>query len=148
MWLAAGLLAAITLIAAPAIAQDGIRVQAVDLPAEGGNRTIKGRIKGHDSVDHVVRVANGRTLSVDLAATHGQTYFNILPPGSTGEAIFIELDGSFHSRQCAENPTLNPCIFEYVYFARPDSIIDGASVYGTRLRMGEYLAEVNLGFTD
>ena len=58
-----------------------------------------------------------------------------------GEAIFFDLDGAFHSRQCAANPTLNPCVFEYVYFARPDSIIDGASVYATRLRMGEYLAE-------
>jgi hypothetical protein len=89
MRLAAGLLAAITLIASPAVAQDGIRVQAIDLPTEGGNRTITGRIKGHDSVDHVVRVANGRALSVDLAASHGQAYFNVLPPGSTGEAIFI-----------------------------------------------------------
>ena len=58
-----------------------------------------------------------------------------------GEAVFFDLDGNFHSRQCAQNPSLNPCIFEYVYFARPDSIIDGASVYATRLRMGEYLAE-------
>ncbi|MCL4745388.1 MAG: amidophosphoribosyltransferase [Burkholderiaceae bacterium] len=58
-----------------------------------------------------------------------------------GEAVFFDLDGNFHSRQCAQNPSLNPCVFEYVYFARPDSIIDGASVYATRLRMGEYLAE-------
>ena len=58
-----------------------------------------------------------------------------------GEAVFIDMDGQFHAQQCAEAPTLNPCIFEYVYFARPDSIIDGVSVYGSRLRMGEYLAE-------
>lgn len=58
-----------------------------------------------------------------------------------GEAIFIELDGSFHSHQCAEHPVLNPCAFEFVYFARPDSIIDGASVYATRLKMGEFLAD-------
>ena len=58
-----------------------------------------------------------------------------------GEAVFIHLDGSFHARQCAENTVLAPCIFEYVYFARPDSVIDGASIYGTRLKMGEYLAE-------
>ena len=58
-----------------------------------------------------------------------------------GEAVFIHLDASFHSRQCAENTVLAPCIFEYVYFARPDSVIDGASIYGTRLKMGEYLAE-------
>jgi amidophosphoribosyltransferase len=58
-----------------------------------------------------------------------------------GEAILITLDGHFYAHQCAESPSLNPCIFEYVYFARPDSVMDGTSVYETRLRMGEYLAE-------
>jgi amidophosphoribosyltransferase len=58
-----------------------------------------------------------------------------------GEAIFIDVDGKMYNEQCAENPSLNPCAFEYVYLARPDSIIDGASVYLTRLKMGEYLAE-------
>ncbi|NVM77788.1 amidophosphoribosyltransferase [Duganella sp. SG902] len=58
-----------------------------------------------------------------------------------GEAVFIDADKQLHARQCADNPTLNPCVFEYVYLARPDSVIDGASVYATRLKMGEYLAE-------
>jgi amidophosphoribosyltransferase len=58
-----------------------------------------------------------------------------------GEAIFIDQDGNFHSRQCVPNATLNPCIFEFVYLARPDSVIDGISVYETRLRMGESLAD-------
>ena len=58
-----------------------------------------------------------------------------------GEAVFIDNDGNFFERQCAENPSLNPCAFEFVYLARPDSVIDGASVYATRLRMGEYLAD-------
>jgi amidophosphoribosyltransferase len=58
-----------------------------------------------------------------------------------GEAIFIDLDGNMYSEQCAENPSLNPCAFEFVYLARPDSILDGASVYLTRLKMGQYLAE-------
>ena len=58
-----------------------------------------------------------------------------------GEAIFIDEDGHFYSQQCALSPTLNPCIFEYVYLARPDSVIDGISVYETRLRMGESLAD-------
>jgi amidophosphoribosyltransferase len=58
-----------------------------------------------------------------------------------GEAVFIDLGGNLHSQQCAESPVLSPCVFEYVYFARPDSIVDGASVYDARLRMGEYLAE-------
>jgi len=58
-----------------------------------------------------------------------------------GEAIFIDFNGNFHSQQCAENPVLNPCIFEFVYLARPDSVIDGISVYETRLNMGESLAD-------
>jgi amidophosphoribosyltransferase len=58
-----------------------------------------------------------------------------------GEAIFIDLDGNFYSQLCADDASLNPCIFEYVYFARPDSVIEGVSVYGSRLRMGEHLAE-------
>ena len=58
-----------------------------------------------------------------------------------GEAIFIDNDKQLHTRQCADNPSLNPCVFEFVYLARPDSVIDGASVYSTRLKMGEYLAQ-------
>ena len=58
-----------------------------------------------------------------------------------GEAIFIDADKKLHARQCADNPQLNPCVFEFVYLARPDSVIDGASVYATRLKMGEYLAD-------
>ncbi len=67
--------------------------------------------------------------------------FNFLRDIQPGEAVFIDLDGKFHSQQCAEHPALNPCIFEYVYFARPDSVMDGVSVYATRLYMGEFLAE-------
>src|SRR3954470_154157 len=67
--------------------------------------------------------------------------FRFLRDVIPGEAIFIDMDGKLYNQQCAENPTLNPCAFEYVYLARPDSIMDGASVYATRLKMGEYLAE-------
>ena len=67
--------------------------------------------------------------------------FELVRDVGPGEAIFIDLDGNFYSRQCAPNASLNPCIFEFVYLARPDSVIDGISVYETRLRMGESLAD-------
>jgi amidophosphoribosyltransferase len=57
-----------------------------------------------------------------------------------GEAVLIGLDGSLHHRQCAPVRGHAPCIFEYVYLARPDSMIEDVSVYKARLRMGEYLA--------
>jgi len=58
-----------------------------------------------------------------------------------GEAIFISNQGEFFSRQCSDNPKLFPCSFEYVYLARPDSIMNGISVYKARLKMGDFLAE-------
>ena len=58
-----------------------------------------------------------------------------------GEAIFITLDGKLHSRSCAEHPELAPCLFEYVYFARPDSVMNGVSIYQARANMGVSLAE-------
>jgi amidophosphoribosyltransferase len=67
--------------------------------------------------------------------------FTLMRDVEPGEAVFIDMDGNFFSRQCAENPRLTPCIFEYVYLARPDSLIDGVSVYQTRLDMGARLAE-------
>ena len=58
-----------------------------------------------------------------------------------GECVIITLEGEVHAKVCAQNTVLNPCVFEYVYFARPDSVIDGVSVYDARLKMGESLAE-------
>ena len=59
-----------------------------------------------------------------------------------GEAVYIDKKGNFFSQQCAEAPQKTPCIFEYVYFSRPDSNIDEISVYKARMRMGSKLAEL------
>ncbi|MCF6254594.1 MAG: class II glutamine amidotransferase, partial [Thiomicrorhabdus sp.] len=76
--------------------------------------------------ESVVFTGLGFTLEKDLAP---------------GEAVVITESGEISYQQCAENPTLSPCIFEFVYFARPDSMIDNISVYKSRLRMGEKLAD-------
>lgn len=67
--------------------------------------------------------------------------FTLVRDIAPGEAVYIETDGTLYTEQCSEKPHLYPCIFEHVYFARPDSIIDKVSVYKARLRMGETLAE-------
>jgi amidophosphoribosyltransferase len=67
--------------------------------------------------------------------------FKLIRDLAPGEAIYIDLDGNVHTRQCADNPTYSPCIFEHVYFARPDSILDDVFVHKARMRMGEYLGQ-------
>jgi len=67
--------------------------------------------------------------------------FKLLRDLAPGEAVWIDTEGHFHSRQCAARTVDAPCIFEYVYLARPDSIMSGVSVYEARLKMGEFLAE-------
>jgi amidophosphoribosyltransferase len=67
--------------------------------------------------------------------------FELMRDLEPGEAVVIDNSPAIHTRQCAENPVYSPCIFEYVYLARPDSIIDDVSVYKARLRMGERLAD-------
>ena len=67
--------------------------------------------------------------------------FQVVRDIEPGEAIFIDLNHQLHSQQCAQQPIYAPCIFEYVYLARPDTVIDDVSVYEARLKMGEALAE-------
>ncbi|MCU7555923.1 amidophosphoribosyltransferase [Alteromonas sp. ASW11-19] len=75
--------------------------------------------------------------SVALDAV-GFTFIRDVAPG---EAIYITEAGELHTQQCAPNPTTSPCIFEFVYFARPDTFIDGISVYASRVNMGRKLGE-------
>ncbi|OIP19268.1 MAG: amidophosphoribosyltransferase [Comamonadaceae bacterium CG_4_9_14_3_um_filter_60_33] len=75
--------------------------------------------------------------SVAMEGTNHKFERNIQP----GEAVFIDLQGQVHAQQCAEHPVLNPCIFEFVYLARPDSVMDNISVYQARLNLGESLAK-------
>jgi amidophosphoribosyltransferase len=75
--------------------------------------------------------------SVALEGT-GHVFDRNIEPG---EAVFIDLQGQVHAEQCADAPQLNPCIFEFVYLARPDSVMDGISVYQARLNLGEALAK-------
>jgi amidophosphoribosyltransferase len=86
------------------------------------------------SADGAVMVASE---SVALEGS-GHVFERDIAPG---EAVFIDLEGKVHSMQCAESPSLNPCIFEFVYLARPDSVLDGISVYQARLNLGETLAK-------
>lgn len=67
--------------------------------------------------------------------------FDFLRDVSPGEAVYVTTNGELFTRQCADNPTLAPCIFEFVYFARPDSRMEGVSVYSARMRMGQMLGK-------
>ena len=93
---------------------------------------VLGRRESPDGIEYMVA-----SESVAMDALGFDLERDILP----GEAVFIPSVGQLHSKQCGSRLGYTPCIFEFVYFARPDSIIDGISVYKTRLRMGERLAD-------
>ncbi|KEY91300.1 amidophosphoribosyltransferase [Candidatus Photodesmus blepharus] len=92
-----------------------------------GRREIKGR-----KTEYMVA---SESVALDAVG------FNFVRDVAPGEAIYVTFKGEFFSRQCADNPTLNPCIFEFVYFARPDSFIDKISVYSARVEMGRKLGQ-------
>jgi amidophosphoribosyltransferase len=91
-----------------------------------------GELQTDEGVEYMVA-----SESVAIEGTGRHVLRDVAP----GEAIFIDVDGRLHSQQCAEQPTLNPCMFEFVYLARPDSVLDGISVYQARLNLGETLAQ-------
>ncbi|MFC7788238.1 amidophosphoribosyltransferase [Microbacterium sp. MAHUQ-60] len=96
---------------------------------------ILGRRKGAAPGDADEWVVTSESLVLENAD------YDIVREVEPGEAVFISNDGELSTRQCAEDPQLIPCAFEYVYLARPDSVMNGVSVYESRLRMGEKLAD-------
>ena len=95
-------------------------------PLVFGKREYKGHVEYMLASESVALDSQGFTLERDVAP---------------GEAVYIDVKGRLYTKQCAEPSDYTPCIFEHVYFARPDSLMDGISVYKARLRMGEKLAE-------
>jgi amidophosphoribosyltransferase len=104
----------------------GLRDPCGIRPLVVGYRSVNGRR------EHMLA---SESVALDIAG------FELLRDVLPGEAVFIDLEGGLHTRQCVPAIRRSPCIFEYVYFARPDSIIDNISVYKARLRMGEALAD-------
>jgi len=97
---------------------------------------IRPLIVGYRDVDgHREHMLASESVALDIAG------FEVLRDVLPGEAVFIDLEGGLHMHQCVPATRRSPCLFEYVYFARPDSIIDNISVYKARLRMGEALAD-------
>ena len=91
-----------------------------------------GKMETEKGTEHIVA---SESVALDVLG------FTLVRDVDPGESVFIDMDGNLFSKQCAEKSKLTPCIFEYVYLARPDSVIDGVSVYQTRLDMGATLAD-------
>jgi len=92
---------------------------------------VYGKRHTDEGVEHIIA---SESVAIDVLG------FELIDDVKPGEAVFIDLEGNIFTQQCAEPAEYSPCIFEHVYFARPDSLIDGISVYKARLRMGEALA--------
>ncbi|AZR82442.1 amidophosphoribosyltransferase [Thiomicrospira sp. S5] len=93
---------------------------------------VVGQRQTSEGVDYMLA---SESVALDAAG------FELLKDLEPGEAVVVSESGNIQFKQCADNPQYSPCIFEFVYFARPDSMIDDISVYKSRLRMGEKLAE-------
>jgi len=128
-------------------------VEAVNLRCRGGyaaiallvNYGIVGFRDPHGVRPLVVGVREGSGGKEYMIASESVALdvlgFSLINDVAPGEAIFIDRNGTLHRRQCSVSAQLHPCIFEHVYFARPDSLMDGVSVYKTRMRQGEALAK-------
>ena len=92
----------------------------------------------------VIGERQGKTQKEYIIASENSSFsalgYTTLRDVAPGEAVFIDTQGHLHSQQCADNPEPTPCLFEYVYLARPDSTLDQISVYKARMRMGKKLA--------
>ncbi len=97
------------------------------------------------------REINGRTeyMVASESVALDAVGFDFVRDVAPGEAIYATFEGELFTKQCADNPTLTPCIFEFVYFARPDSFIDKISVYSARVEMGKRLGDrIKSDFAD
>jgi amidophosphoribosyltransferase len=92
---------------------------------------VYGRRETDEGPEHMVA---SESVALDMLS------YELVRDVAPGEAIFIDLHGEVHTRGCAAKTLQAPCLFEYVYLARPDSMLDGIAVHKTRLRMGERLA--------
>ncbi len=93
---------------------------------------VYGRRETDDGTEHMFA---SESVALDVLG------FKFVRDVAPGEAIYIDKEGQVHARQCAQDPRLTPCLFEFVYLARPDTMMDGIYVHKTRVRMGERLAQ-------